>query len=155
MKRAILVSTEGVSGETVWNTKIRCMLSGPASALRGSGPVTVLCVTAQICKLGESIGCVLSGTAFAPRRSGPVTVSCVPSHSGKLRVLLNSGAKASFVTAALVSAIDAEHVGVESVEVKPFGVDSKRVSILTNRSLVHNIRSSIRFFRVFLKIQKR
>ena len=47
MRRAILVSTEEVSGETVWNTEIECRLSGPASAPRGSGPVTVLCVTAQ------------------------------------------------------------------------------------------------------------
>ena len=51
-RRAILVSTEKVSGETVWNTEIECRLSGPASAPRGSGPVTVLCVTAQIGKLG-------------------------------------------------------------------------------------------------------
>ena len=51
-RRAILVSTEEVSGETVWNTEIECRLSGPASAPRGSGPVTVLCVTAQIGKLG-------------------------------------------------------------------------------------------------------
>ena len=52
MRRAILVSTEEVSGETVWNTETECRLSGPASAPRGSGPVTVLCVTAQIGKLG-------------------------------------------------------------------------------------------------------
>ena len=124
MRRAILVSTDEVSGETVWNMEIGCMLSGPASAPRGSGPVTVSCVTAKIGKLGEIIGCVLSGAASAPRRSGPVTVSCVTSHSGKLRVLQDSGAKVSFVTAALVSAIDAEHVGVENVEVKPFGAES-------------------------------
>ena len=91
MRKVILVSTEEVSGEYVWNTEIGCMLSGPASAPRGSGPVTVPCVT---------------------------------SHSGKLRVLPDSGAKASFVTAALVSAIDAEHVGVENVEVKTFGAES-------------------------------
>ena len=52
MRRAILVSTEEVSGETVWNTEIECRLSGPASAPRRSGPVTVLCVTAQIGTLG-------------------------------------------------------------------------------------------------------
>ena len=51
MRRAILASTEEVSGETVWNTEIECRLSGPASGPRGSGPVTVLCVTAQIGKL--------------------------------------------------------------------------------------------------------
>ena len=51
-RRAILVSTEEVSGETVWSTEFECRLSGPASAPRGSGPVTVLCVTAQIGKLG-------------------------------------------------------------------------------------------------------
>ena len=88
-RRAILVSTEEVSGETVWNTEIGCVSSGPASA---------------------------------PRGSDPVTVSCVASHSGRLRVLL-SGAKASSVTAALVSTIDAEHVGV-NVEVKPSGAES-------------------------------
>ena len=85
MRRAILVSTEEVSSETVWNTEIRYMLSGPASAQRGSGPVTESCVTAQICKVREIIGCVLSGAASAPRRSGPVTMSCVTAHSGKLR----------------------------------------------------------------------
>ena len=82
MRRAILVSTEKVSGETVWNMEIRCMLSGPASAPRGSGPVTVSCVTAKICKL---IGCVLSGPSSAPCRSGSLTASCVTAHSGKLR----------------------------------------------------------------------
>ena len=82
MRRAILVSTEEVSGETVWNTEIECRLSGPASAPRGSGPVTVSCVTAKICKL---IGCVLSGPSSAPCRSGSVTVSCATAHSGKLR----------------------------------------------------------------------
>ena len=61
------VSTEGVSGVTVCNTEIGCMLSGPASAPRGSCPVTMSCVTAPICKLGEIIGCVLSGPASAPR----------------------------------------------------------------------------------------
>ena len=65
---------------------------------------------------------MLSGPASAPRDSGPVP--CVTSHSGKLRVLLDSGSKASFVTAALVSAIDAEHVGVGDVEVKQFSVES-------------------------------
>ena len=87
MRRAILVSTkevstEKVSGETVRNMEIRCMLSGPASAPRGSGPETVSCVTAKICKL---IGCVLSGPSSAPCRSGSVTVSCATAHSGKLR----------------------------------------------------------------------
>ena len=52
MRRAILVSTEEGSGEIVWNTEIECRLSGPASVPRGSGPVTVLCVIAQIGKLG-------------------------------------------------------------------------------------------------------
>ena len=87
MRRAILVSTEEVStekvsGETAWNMEIRCMLSGPASAPRGSGPVTGSCVTAKICKL---IGCVLSGPSSAPCRSGSVTVSCATAHTGKLR----------------------------------------------------------------------
>ena len=58
------------------------MLSGPGSAPQGSGPVTVSCVTAKICKL---IGCVLSGLSSAQCRSGSVTVSCATAHSGKLR----------------------------------------------------------------------
>ena len=86
MRRAILVSTEEVNGETVWNTEIGCVSSDCAPAPdRSSVLVTVSCVTAHIGELGESIGCVLSGPASAPCRSGSVTVSCATAHSGKLR----------------------------------------------------------------------
>ena len=47
----------------------------------------------------------------------------VRTRKAKVRVFLDSGAEASFATAALVSAIDAEHVGAENVEVKPFGAE--------------------------------
>ena len=53
MRRAILVSTEEVSGETVWNTEIECRLSGPASAPCRGGSVTVSCATAHSGKLRE------------------------------------------------------------------------------------------------------
>ena len=87
MRKAILlVSTEEVSGETVWNTEIRCVSSDSAPAPgRSSVPVTMSCVTAHIVELYDIIGCVLSGPASAPCRSGSVTVSCATAHSGKLR----------------------------------------------------------------------
>ena len=87
MRRAILlVSTEEVSGETVWNTEIRCVSSDSAPAPgRSSAPVTGSWVTAHIVELYDIIGCVLSGPASAPCRSGSVTVSCATVHSGKLR----------------------------------------------------------------------
>ena len=87
MRRAILlVSTEEVSGETVWNTEIRCVSSDSAPAPgRSSVPVTMECVTAHIVELYDIIGSVLSGPASAPCRSGSVTVSCATVHSGKLR----------------------------------------------------------------------
>ena len=87
MRRAILlVSTEEVSGETVWNTEIRCVSSDSAPAQgRSSVPVTMSCVTAHIVELYDIIGCVLSGPASAPCRSGSVTVSCATAHSGELR----------------------------------------------------------------------
>ena len=87
MRKAILlVSTEEVSGETVWNTEIRCVSSDSAPAPgRSSVPVTTSCVTAHIVELYDIIGCVLSGPASAPCRSGSVTVSCATVHSGKLR----------------------------------------------------------------------
>ena len=87
MRRAILlVSTEEVSGETVWNTEIRCVSSDSAPAPgRSSVPVTMSCVTAHIVELYDIIGCVLSGPASAPCRSGSVTVSCATAHSGELR----------------------------------------------------------------------
>ena len=82
----LLVSTEEVSGETVWNTEIRCVSSDSAPApVRSSVPVTMSCVTAHIVELYDIIGCVLSGPASAPCRSGSVTVSCATVHSGKLR----------------------------------------------------------------------
>ena len=85
-RRAILVSTEEVSGETVWNTEIRCVSSDSAPAPgRSSVPVTMSCVTAHIVELYDIIGCVLSGPASAPCRSGSVTVSCATAHSGELR----------------------------------------------------------------------
>ena len=68
LRRTILVITEEVNGETVWNTEIGCVFSGFAPAPRRSSvPVTVSCVTAHIDELGESISCVLSGPASAPR----------------------------------------------------------------------------------------
>ena len=87
MRRAILlVSTEEVSGETVWNTEIRCVSSDSAPAPgRNSVPVTMSCVTAHIVELYDIMGCVLSGPVSAPCRSGSVTVSCATVHSGKLR----------------------------------------------------------------------
>ena len=87
MRSAILlVSTEEVSGETVWNTEIRCVSSDSAPVPgRSSVPVTMSCVTAHIVELYDIIGCVLSGPASAPCRSGSVTVSCATVHSGKLR----------------------------------------------------------------------
>ena len=86
LRRAILVITEEVNGETVWNTEIGCVFSGSAPAPRRSSvPVTVSCVTAHIGELGESISCVLSGPASAPCRSGSLTVSCATATSGKLR----------------------------------------------------------------------
>ena len=87
MRRAILlVSTEEVSGETVWNTESRCVSSDSAPAPgRSSVPVTMSCVTAHIVELYDIFGCVLSGPASAPCRSGSVTVSCATAHSGKLR----------------------------------------------------------------------
>ena len=86
IRRAILlVSTEDVSGETVWNTEIRCVSSDSAPAPgRSSVPVTMSCVTAHIVELYDIMGCVLSGPASAPCRSGSVTVSCATDHSGKL-----------------------------------------------------------------------
>ena len=87
MRRVILlVSTEEVSGETVWNTEIRGVSSDSAPAPgRSSVPVTVSWVTAHIVELYDIIGCVLSGPASASCRSGSVTVSCATAHSGKLR----------------------------------------------------------------------
>ena len=87
MRRAILlVSTEDVSGETVWNTEIRCVSSDSEPAPgRSSVPVTMSCVTAHIVELYDIIGCVLSGPASTPCRSGSVTVSCATVHSGNLR----------------------------------------------------------------------
>ena len=87
MRRAILlVSTEEVSGDTVWNTVIRCVSSDSAPAPgRSSVLVTVSCVTAHIVELYDIIGGVLSGPASAPCRSGSVTVSCATAHSGELR----------------------------------------------------------------------
>ena len=86
MRRAILlVSTEDVSGETVWNTEIRCVSSDSAPAPgRSSVPVTMSCMTAHIVELYDIMGCVLSGPASAPCRSGSVTVSYATAHSGKL-----------------------------------------------------------------------
>ena len=86
MRRAILlVSTEDVSGETVWNTEIRCVSSDSAPAPgRSSVPVTMSCVTAHIVELYDIMGCVLFGPASAPCRSGSVAVSCATAHSGKL-----------------------------------------------------------------------
>ena len=87
MRRAILlVSTEEVSGETVWNTEIRCVSSDSAPAPgRSSVPVTMSCVTAHIVELYDIIGGVLSGPASAPCRCGSVTVWCATVQSGKLR----------------------------------------------------------------------
>ena len=87
MRRVILlVSTEEVSGETVWNTEIRCVSSDSAPAPdRSSVPVTMSCVTAHIVELYDIIGGVLSGPASAPCRCGSVTVWCATVQSGKLR----------------------------------------------------------------------
>ena len=86
LRRAILVSTEDVNGETVWNNEIGWVSSGSApSPGRSSVPVTVSCVTAHIGEFREIMCCGLSGPASAPYRSGSVTVSCATAHSGKLR----------------------------------------------------------------------
>ena len=79
-RRAILVSTEEVNGETVWNMEIECRLSGPASTPRGSGPVTVLCVTAQIGKLGvETVEVKPSGAESTQQRMDKFAITILGS----------------------------------------------------------------------------
>ena len=61
----------------------------------------------------------------------------------KVRVFLDSGAEASFVTAALVSAINAEHVGAENVEVKPFGAEPTQQRMDKNAITIQGSSTSI------------
>ena len=68
----------------------------------------------------------------------------------KVRVFLDLGAEASFVTAALVSAIDAEDVGVEKVEVKPFGAEPTQQAMDKYAITIQGSSASIRV-RAFLK----
>ena len=70
--------------------------------------------------------------------------------NAKVRVFLDSGAEASFVTAALVSAIDAEHVGVENVEVKPFGAEPTQQRMDKYAITIQGSSASIRV-RAFVK----
>ena len=65
-------------------------------------------------------------------------------------MFLDSGAEVSFVTAALVSAIDAEHVGVENVEVKPFGAEPIQQRMDKYAITIHGSSASIRV-RAFVK----